>query len=68
MVAAAVNPCNDPAAAWSVSGYFAKAIPQTLNGTGTRYFGTDARGTIFQDTAAALAEPLTTGGTVKPVG
>ena len=58
--------CNSPAAA-PQSAYFAKADPVTLNGTGTRYFATDTRGTIFQDTAATLAEPLTTAGSVKPV-
>ena len=47
--------------------YFAKADPVSLNGTGTRYFATDTRGTIFQDTAATLSEPLATAGTVKPV-
>ena len=66
-VVAAAFPCNDPAAAWSVNLYFGKADPVTLNGTGTRYFGTDTRGTIFQDTVATLAEPLATAGTVKPV-
>ena len=50
------------------SGYFAHADPVTLNGTGTRYFGTDTRGTIFQNTAAALTDgPMTTAGSVKPV-
>ena len=49
------------------STYFAKADPVSLNGTGTRYFGTDTRGTIFQDTAATLTDPLATAGTVKPV-
>jgi prepilin-type N-terminal cleavage/methylation domain-containing protein len=58
--------CNTPATA-PQSAYFAKADPVTLNGTGTRYFATDTRGTIFQDTAAVLAEPLTTAGSVKPV-
>ena len=38
------------------SAYFAKAKPQTHNGTGTRYFATDTRGTIFQDTAEEIAE------------
>jgi type IV pilus assembly protein PilA len=63
----AAFPCNDPAAAWAVSNYFAKADPATLNGTGTRYFGTDTRGTIFQDDKLPLAEPLATAGSVKPV-
>ena len=40
-------------------------IRQTLGGTGTRFFATDTRGTIFQDTAATLAEPLATAGTVS---
>jgi type IV pilus assembly protein PilA len=51
----------------AVSGYFAKADPVTINTTGSRYFATDTRGTIFQNTAATLAEPLATAGTVKPV-
>ena len=58
--------CNGPGSS-PMSTYFAKADPVTLNGTGTRYFATDTRGTIFQDTAAVLAEPLATAGTVKPV-
>ena|SRR5438093_383493 len=41
-----------------VSSYFAKADPVTAGGTGTRYFGTDTRGTIFQDTAATVANPI----------
>ena len=49
--------CNVPAAA-PQSTYFAGADPVTLNGTGTRYFGTDQRGTIFQNTAAALTGAL----------
>jgi type IV pilus assembly protein PilA len=49
------------------SAYFSKADPVNPNSTGTRYFGSDTRGTIFQDTAATLAEPLATAGTVKPV-
>jgi prepilin-type N-terminal cleavage/methylation domain-containing protein len=65
-VVASVTPCNDTGA-WTVSGYFATADPQSLNGTGTRYFGTDERGTIFQNTAAVLTEPLATSGSVKPV-
>jgi prepilin-type N-terminal cleavage/methylation domain-containing protein len=38
------------------SAYFATANPQTHNGTGTRYFATDTRGTIFQDPAEAIVE------------
>ena len=45
--------CNSPSAAVA-SAYGASAEPQTPGGTGTRYFGTDTRGTIFQDTATAF--------------
>ena len=45
---AGVAPCNDTAAAWTIPGYYASAIPTSLNGTGTRSFATDMRGTIFQ--------------------
>lgn len=58
--------CNGSAAD-AMSGYFAKADPLNLGRTGSRYFGTSTRGTIFQDTAATLTEPLATVGTVKPI-
>jgi type IV pilus assembly protein PilA len=59
--------CNTPGAV-PASTYFAKADPVTPNGTGTRYFATDVRGTIFQNTAATLTDaPLATGGSIKPV-
>jgi type IV pilus assembly protein PilA len=54
-IGTAAGTCNT--SAQPMSAYFATAIPVTLNGTGTRYFATDVRGTIFQDTA----------GSVKPV-
>jgi len=41
-----------------VSSYFANADPVTLNGTGTRFFATDTRGTIFYDNAAAVVNPI----------
>jgi hypothetical protein len=47
-----VVPCNT--ATVPVSEYWAGAVPVTPNGTGTRYFATDTRGTIFQSTAAIL--------------
>ena len=57
--------CNAPTAA-PESVYYASAIPVTFNGTGTRSFATDVRGTIFQNTtAAAPAEPI--GSTETPV-
>ena len=56
--------CNAPAAApWSE--YWAGADPVTPNGTGTRYFATDTRGTIFASTSAAIANPIPT--TATPV-
>jgi len=44
----------------SKSQYYASAAPQTLNGTGTRAFATDTRGTIFQavNTATPPANPI----------
>ena len=58
--------CNAPAAIPTAE-YFAGAVPVTLNGTGTRYFGTDTRGTIFQNTAANVPNPIVPSATVKPV-
>ena len=40
------------------SSYWANADPVTAGGTGTRYFATDTRGTIFYDTAAAVANAI----------
>lgn len=59
--------CTPAASSDAMSVFFAKADPVTPGSTGTRYFGVDTRGTIFQDTVATLAEPLATAGTVKPV-
>jgi type IV pilus assembly protein PilA len=50
--------CNG-SVAWS--GYYGSAVPVSFNGTGTRSFATDSRGTIFFAAAAtAPANPLTT--------
>jgi len=51
--------CN-AAAAQPMSSYAAIANPVTPGSTGTRYFGTDTRGTIFQNTAV---QTLTVAGT-----
>ena len=59
-VTTAASTCNVSSAA-AVSVYFAKTDPQTLNGTGTRYFGTDTRGTIFQNNTAAAPANAATG-------
>jgi len=52
-----VTTCN-AAASTPASSYFAKADPVTAGGTGTRFFATDTRGTIFYD-AATIANPIT---------
>jgi type IV pilus assembly protein PilA len=51
-----VTTCN-ASASTPASSYFAKADPVTLNGTGSRFFATDTRGTIFTD-AATIANPI----------
>ena len=40
------------------SSFFATADPATPGGTGTRYFGTDTRGTLFQKTGSTMANPI----------
>ena len=64
----AVAPCTGTGTA-PESSYYATAFPVTLNGTGTRSFATDTRGTIFQDTNTATPppDPITTAGTITPV-
>jgi len=59
VVTLAANTCNTSAKD-AVSSYYAKAEPVTLNGTGTRSFATDTRGTIFQksNSATADADPI----------
>ena len=44
-----------------VSSYWANAVPVTPGGTGTRYFATDTRGTLFFSTAATVANPIPAG-------
>ena len=65
-ITTAANTCNGSAAD-AVSGFYASANPVTAGSSGTRYFGTDTRGTIFQNTAAVLTEPLATVPPVQPV-
>jgi len=43
------------AVAQPVSSYRGDAVPVTPGGTGTRYFATDTRGTIWQDSSAPVA-------------
>ena len=52
------TPCNTPGTP-PESIYYATAEPVTLQGTGTRAFATDARGTIFQNaTATPPVDPI----------
>jgi type IV pilus assembly protein PilA len=52
-----------------VAAYFAHSEPVTPGGTGTRYFGTDTRGTIFQDTTGPITalNPTPAPSTATPV-
>ena len=52
-----VTPCNG-ATGVLVSSYFAKADPVTPGGTGTRYFATDTRGTIFFSSSGPVPNPI----------
>jgi type IV pilus assembly protein PilA len=54
---ASVTTCNASAGV-PASSYFGKADPLTPGGTGTRFFATDTRGSIFFD-AATIANPVT---------
>ena len=57
-VMSSVTPCVAVTGALQ-SSYYASATPVTAGGTGTRYFATDTRGTIFQGVAAAdVANPI----------
>ena len=63
-VLAAANTCNTNAN--SMSEYLVTATPVTVGSTGQRSFGSDNRGTIYQDgTGAALVAPLAVAGTVQ---
>ncbi len=59
--------CNNSADA--LASYLAIADPVTFAGTGSRHFGTDERGTIFQNTADVVltSATLATAGTIAPV-
>ena len=68
VVMAKASTCSNNADA--LASYFGKGDPVTWGGTGSRHFGTDERGTIFQDssnTSFAAPANLVTGGTVGPV-
>jgi hypothetical protein len=57
-IGVSADTCNG-ATANPVSSFYAKAEPVTLNGTGTRSFATDTRGTLwFTITKDAPANPI----------
>jgi type IV pilus assembly protein PilA len=49
------------------SSYVGTANPVTPGGTGTRYFATDTRGTIWQSTSAVVPNPIVQSASVNPV-
>ena len=59
-IGTAAATCNGSAGT-PASSYWAGADPVTPGGTGTRYFATDTRGTLFFTTAAAVANPVPAG-------
>jgi type IV pilus assembly protein PilA len=65
-VPAAAATCNALAAGVATSGYNAKADPQSAS-TGTRFFGTNTTGTIYQDTATLAMTDTAAPGTAKPI-
>ena len=64
-VGTTTSPCNQPISAAPASSFYASAEPQPINGTGTRSFATDTRGTIFFTlTQAPPANPIPAGASV----
>jgi type IV pilus assembly protein PilA len=64
LVLAAAATCNTTAA--SNTDFLGTATPITVGTTGTRSFGIDGRGTIYQDNSGViLAAPLAAAGTVS---
>ena len=67
---AGVQPIGTAAATCNVStnipqsSYYASAVPVTAGGTGTRFFATDTRGTIFYSLTAAPVNPIPSTATV----
>ena len=71
---ATVDACNMAmgTAGTLAAGYFATANPASLGSTGTRFFWTNTLGTVFQDTAMAIAWPQVNtapaaAGTLRPI-
>jgi len=66
VVLTAASTCNI-AAADAIASYFAEAHPATIGSTGQRSFGTDQRGTIFQDNTGATFTNATVAAATSPV-
>jgi prepilin-type N-terminal cleavage/methylation domain-containing protein len=63
VVLATANTCNTIAD--SMSAFLVTVTPLSVGSTGHRSFGSDQRGTIYQDqSGAVLTAPLTPGGTI----
>jgi type IV pilus assembly protein PilA len=65
VVVAAGAQCNQAAAA-AIPSYFAESHPTTVGSTGQRSFGTDQRGTIFQDLTGATFTVTTISSATTP--
>ena len=65
-VTTAASTCN-ASSVDAVASYFAEAHPVTKGSTGQRSFGTDQRGTIFQDTTGATFTAATVAASTTPV-
>ena len=65
-VTALANTCNTSAAD-AVDKYFAEAHPATVGSTGQRSFGTDQRGTIFQDSTGKTFDAAAIDVATQPV-
>ena len=56
-ISSPASTCN-ASAGQPMSSFYSNADPVTAGGTGTRYFASDTRGTIFFSTAATVANPI----------
>jgi prepilin-type N-terminal cleavage/methylation domain-containing protein len=56
-IGTAASTCNT-SAGQPASSYFASADPVAPGGTGTRFFATDSRGTLFYSTTATVVNPI----------
>ena len=63
---AGANTCN-ASANNAVPTYFGESHPNQIGSTGQRSFGTDTRGTIFQDATGATFTQATVAGAMNPI-